>query len=424
MADRLAALSAGLAELGCEALLVVARTGQDPDLAPFVGAAHLGECQLVALRDGPAHLAYLTPMERDEAASTGLSLLTPEALDLTRWASEAPEPAEHMARVARKALQLAGVVPGRLALAGHGQAGVIVAACNHLVKEGWTIVPGNPLVLAVRKRKTAAELASLRAAAAATCTAMRRVAELLSAAVPRGDKDTKDNKDDRDSKDDGALWLAGEALTVARLREEVSRVFAGHGLEQPKGNIIAPAEEGGVPHSTGTPDRVLCAGESLIVDLFPHGPMWADCTRTFCVGTPPEPLARAWAAVRDALETAYLRVAPGARGWDIQETICALFDQRGYPTPISSPGTTAGYVHNLGHGVGFDLHEPPIFKKSSGAEGVLREGDVFTLEPGLYDPTPGTGYGVRLEDLMWLGPEGPESLTALPYEMDPRGWAA
>jgi Xaa-Pro aminopeptidase len=348
-------------------------------------------------------------MERDEAASTGLALLSPEALDLTRWASEAPEPAEHMARVARKALQLAGVAPGRLALAGHGQAGVIAGACNHLAKEGWTIVPGNALVLALRKRKSAAELASLRAAASATCAAMRRVAELLSAAFVE---------------DDHTLRLDSEPLRVARLRDEVARVVAGFGLEQPKGNIIAPAEEGGVPHSIGTSDRVLRAGESLIVDLFLHGAMWSDCTRTFCVGTPPEPLARAWAAVRDALETAYQQAGPGVRGWDIQETICAHFDQRGYPTPISSPGTTTGYVHNLGHGVGFDLHEQPIFKKISGAEGVLRVNDVFTLEPGLYDPTPGTGYGVRLEDLVWLGPEGPESLTALPYEMDPRAWVA
>jgi len=66
--------------------------------------------------------------------------------------------------------------------------------------------------------------------------------------------------------------------------------------------------------------------------------------------------------------------------------------------------------------------EQPIFKKISGAEGVLRVGDAFTLEPGLYDPTPGTGYGVRLEDLVWLGPEGSESLMPVPYEMDPRGW--
>jgi Xaa-Pro aminopeptidase len=407
MADRFAALSAGLAELGCEGLLVLARSSQDPDLAPFVGAAHLGECQLVASRGGTAHLVYLTPMERDEAAGTGLSLLSPEALDLTRWASEAPEPADHLARVAGKALELAGIKPGRLALAGHGQAGVIVAAFTKLARDGWTFVPGNGLVLALRKRKTLDEVAAIRAAAAGTCAAMRAVADLLAAAVVC---------------DDGSLVLEGEPLRVIRLRHEVARVLAGHGLEQPKGNLIAPAEEGGVPHSTGTPDRALRAGESLIVDLFPKGTVWADCTRTFCVGTPAEPLARAWSAVRAALEDAHLRAAPGVRGWDMQESVCTLFERAGYATPISKPGTTEGYVHNLGHGVGFDLHEQPIFKKVSGAEGVLREGDVFTLEPGLYDPTPGTGYGVRLEDLVWLGPDGLESLTPLPYEMDPRGW--
>jgi Xaa-Pro aminopeptidase len=408
--DRFADLSAGLAELGCEALLVLARTAQDPDLAPFVGAVHLGECQLVAPREGTAHLAYFTPMERDEAAATGFALLTPEALDLTRWASEAPEPADYLARVTAKSLELLGIAPGRLALAGYGQAGVIVAACNRLMKDGWTFVPGNGLVLAVRKKKTAAELAAIRAASDATCAAFRAVAGLLAAATVR---------------DDQTLEVGGEALKVARLRDEVAKVLSHHGCEQPKGNIIAPAEEGGVPHSTGTQERVLRAGESLIVDLYPRGTLWSDCTRTFCVGTPSETLRHAWTAVRDALETAHLRAAPGVRGWDLQEAICALFEERGYATPISQPGTTTGYVHNLGHGVGFDIHEQPIFKKVSGAEGVLREGDVFTLEPGLYDPTPvssDSGYGVRLEDLVWLGPDGVESLTPLPYDLDPRAW--
>lgn len=407
MADRFAELSAGLAELGCEALLVLARSSQDPDLAPFLGAVHLGDCYLLAPRGAGAHLAYLTPMERDEAAATGLALLSPEALDLIRWSSESPGAADFMATAVAKACELAGIAPGRIALAGHGQAGVIVGACNRLARDGWTFVPGNGLVLAVRKRKTPAELDALRAASAATCAAMRAVARLLAAAV---------------AQDDQTLRLESEALKVARLRDEVARVIAHHGLEQPKGNIIAPAEEGGVPHSTGSQDRVLRAGESLVVDLFPRGTLWSDCTRTFCVGTPPEPLFRAWTIVRDAVETAHLRAAPGARGWDLQEIVCDLFDQRGYATPISKPGTTTGYVHNLGHGVGFDLHEQPVFKKASGAEGVLREGDVFTLEPGLYDPNPGTGYGVRLEDLVWLGPDGPESLTPLPYDLDPRAW--
>jgi Xaa-Pro aminopeptidase len=408
MTDRFDDLSAGQAELGCEALLVLARSSQDPDLAPFAGSVHLGDCYLVAPRTGAAHLAYLTPMERDEAAATDLALLSPEALDLIRWSSESPDAADFMAIAVSKALELAGVAPGRVALAGHGQAGVIVGACAQLVEKGWSFVPGNGLILAARKRKTPAELAGIRSAAAGTCEALRAVANLLAAAL---------------HSDDGTLWIESEPLRVARVRDEVAQVLARHGLEQPKGNIIAPAEEGGVPHSTGTQERALRAGEPLIVDLFPRGTLWADCTRTFCVGPPSEPLARAWAAVRDALETAHLRAAPGVRGWDLQETICAKFEQSGYATPISAPGTTTGYVHNLGHGVGYDLHEQPIFKKVAGPKGELREGDVFTLEPGLYDPTPsGTGYGVRLEDLVWLGPDGLESLTPLPYELDPRAW--
>lgn len=405
--DRLAALWAGLEERGCEALLVLARSSQDPDLAPFVGDVHLGECQLVVPRGGAARLAYLTPMERDEAAATGLPLVTPEHLDMARWQNEAAEPADLMAWVAEQTLEAAGVAPGRVALAGHGQAGVIQAAFTSLARKGWTWVAGNPVVLAVRKSKSAAELAGIRAAAHGTAAAMRRVALRLAAASVR----------------EGELWLDGGRLTVARLRSEVGQVFAAQGLEQPKGNILAPGEEGGVPHSTGTPDRVLRAGESLIVDLFPRGShgLFADCTRTFCVGEPSPELRRAHGLVLAALERAHLEARPGLRGWELQEEVCDLFDAEGFPTPVSTPGSERGYVHNLGHGVGFDLHEQPIFRKAAGAEGVLRQGDVFTLEPGLYEPAAG-GYGVRLEDLVYLGPEGLENLTPLPYELDPRAW--
>ena len=410
MADRLAGLSARLAELGCEALLVLARSSQDPDLVPFAGAVHLGECQLVAPRDGAARLAFLTPMERDEAAATGLALVTPEDLDHTRWQSEALEPADLTAWVAARALERSGISPGRVALAGHGPAGVIQAATARLAKDGWVWVPGNGLILALRKQKTEAEVEAIRTAASGTCDAFRAVARLLAEATVV----------------DGALWLEGEPLRIARLRAEVGQVLARRGLEQPKGNILAPGDEGGVPHSTGTDERVIHPGEPIVVDLFPRGPLFfADCTRTFCVGEPPEPLARAWVAVRAALGRAHESSVPGTRGWSVQEEVCALLTARGYLTPISSPGTTVGYVHNLGHGVGFDLHEFPTFKKASGGEGVLREGDVFTLEPGLYEPAPQggqTGWGVRLEDLVHLGPDGLESLTPLPYDLDPRAY--
>ena len=182
-----------------------------------------------------------------------------------------------------------------------------------------------------------------------------------------------------------------------------------------------------MPHSAGSDGRPLRAGEPLIVDLFPRGAwrerplMFADCTRTLCAGEPPPALARAHAAVLRALAAARSLAAPGARGWDLQEAVCLTFEEAGYATPLRQPGTTIGYVHNLGHGIGYELHELPIFRKVAGAEGVLAEGDVFTLEPGLYDPA--AGYGVRLEDLCYLGPDGLlEVLTPLPYDLDPRRW--
>ena len=404
MPDRLAELRAGLEERGCEALLVLARSSQDPDLASFVGDVHLGETQLVVPRQGPVFLAYQTPMEREEAAATGLSLVTPEQMDLSRWQNQAAEPGEVMAWVAEHALEAAGVAPGRVALAGHGQAGLIQAVTAVLAKKGWVWVPGNPIVLAVRKKKTPAELAAIRVAADGVSAALRRVASLLAAAVVR----------------DGELWLEEERLTVARVRAEAGQALAARGLEQPKGNLVAPAEEGGVPHSAGTQDRVLRAGESLVVDIYPKGAMFADCTRTFCVGEPSPALRRAHDLVLAALLRSHDRAKPGLRGWDLQEDVCGFFESEGFSTPISDPTSTRGYVHNLGHGVGFDLHEQPVFRKASGAEGVLREGDVFTLEPGLYDPE--EGYGVRLEDLVHLGPGGLENLTPLPYALDPRAW--
>ncbi|HXO26310.1 MAG TPA: M24 family metallopeptidase [Thermoanaerobaculia bacterium] len=412
-------LAAGLGELGCRALLVVAQSESDPDLAPFLGArAHLGAALLVAPREGRPRLAYLNPMEREEAAATGLLLITPEELETLRAAREAPEPAAYLAWVMSRALTASGVAPGRVALAGLAPAGEIHCACAALARHGWEWVAGNELVRLVRKRKTAPELAAIRRAADATVDVMRALAARLAAAVARVAGPGEAG---------GELWLDGRPLTVGRLRAEAARLLADRGVEQPHGNILAPGGEGGVPHSAGSDGRPLRAGEPLIVDLFPRGAwrerplMFADCTRTLCAGEPPPALARAHAAVLRALAAARSLAAPGARGWDLQEAVCLTFEEAGYATPLRQPGTTIGYVHNLGHGIGYELHELPIFRKVAGAEGVLAEGDVFTLEPGLYDPA--AGYGVRLEDLCYLGPDGLlEVLTPLPYDLDPRRW--
>lgn len=404
-----------LADLGCEALLVVAESARDPDLAPFVGPVHLGRAFLLlprpsdldrAAAGGPA-LGFLTPMERGEAARTGLALLTPEALEVERLSRELPEAGAFWGALLAKAFELAGLPEGRIALAGHPSAGLAVELARRLAAAGRPAVGGDQVARMLRKRKNPGELEDLRRAAAGAVAALRRVAEVLAAASPAGS--------------DGALRFAGEPLSVGRLRREVFGVLAAHGLEQPEPAILAPGEEGAMPHSIGTDERVVRAGESLVADLFPRSRLFADTTRTFCVGGPPAALARAHAAVLRALEAARRGARPGVRGWSLQEATCAYFGELGYETPISHPGTERGYVHNLGHGVGYEIHEYPSFRKEAGAEGVLAPGDVITLEPGLYDVE--EGWAVRLEDQLVVGEDGiAEDLTPLPYDLDPRAY--
>lgn len=398
-----------LRDLEARALLVVADHATDPDVAPFLGPAHLRRCLLVVPVEGEVRLGYFTPMEREEAAGTTHELLTPEDLDLARWEERYEDPGERLAAALGQAFLRCGIAPGRIALAGHAGVGEVFRACRILEGEGYRFVEGHALVRRVRRKKTAAHLAEIRAAAAGTCAAFRQVAGLLAGARPLAQPKGSGG---------GELEQGGQPLTVGRIRSTVAAVLAKHGLEQPDGNIVAPGEEGAVPHSAGTDSRVLKAGESLIVDLFPRRRLFADCTRTFCVGKPSPDLQKAHGAVLEALRRAHEGAVAGARGADLQEATKSFFQDQGYPC---GRDVTRGYVHGLGHGVGFELHEAPSFRpKAPAEESVLAAGDVFTLEPGLYDPE--AGYGVRLEDLVALGPEGLENLTPLPYDLDPRAW--
>ncbi|MEO8277716.1 MAG: M24 family metallopeptidase [Thermoanaerobaculia bacterium] len=405
-AERTSALAELLRWLDAGALVLLSATGDDPDRALFTGRANLGTALVVAKPGATPRLGYFTPMERDEAAATGLDLLTPDDLDLARWHRDSPQAGAFHANAVGQALLRCGVGPGRIALAGRLPFGLAQEIVERLGGEGWTFVSATEPLLTLRRRKSAAELAEVRRVSAAVVAAFRHVAGRLAATEVRA----------------GELWLMGERLRVARLKSEIAELFARSGLDQPRANIVAPAEEGGVPHSAGTLDRVLRAAESLVVDLFPRAVLFSDCTRTFCVGDPPPALTAAHAATLAALELAHAGARPGARGWDLQQRICAHFSELGYATPISAPGTLNGYVHGLGHGVGYELHEYPTFKHAAGAEGILAVGDLVTLEPGLYDPDPEGGFGVRLEDLVALHSDGNENLTAMPYSLDPRAW--
>lgn len=388
---------------GCQGLVILATSAEDPEIAPFVGGAHLGSAFLVVGRQGAGWLSVASDMEREEAAATGLPTLAPELLDeRCRGAGRAVDSAGRVLA----ALAIVGLAPpGRLALTGRAPVGEVADLARQLGQRGWEVVPADAWSHLERKQKSPAEIAEIRRVARGASEALSRVAACLAAAQPEA----------------GGLRYDGRPLTVGRLRREIGLALAEHGLSQPRGNIVAPGAEGAVPHNAGTDGRRLRSGESLVVDLFPRGRLFADVTRTFCVGPPPEGLAEAHEAVLAVLDQAREQVAPGVAGASLQAAVCDRFEAAGVPTLRSDPTTRKGYVHGLGHGVGYELHELPAFRLGLEDEGArLAVGDVFTLEPGLYDPT--LGWAVRLEDLCLLREDGLEVLTPLPYALDPRDW--
>ncbi len=397
--------------------MILAASGRDPDLAPFVGSAHLGECLLVWPRHGAPLLGFFVDMERDEAAATGFELLGPRELARKTGSPAGSSPAaartetERWCRAVLAALASREVVAGPLALAGRLPAALAYELGSALSRAGYSCHDGRPAVLAARKTKTSSELAAIRASARGACAAFERTARCLADARIGAH---------------GDLVHRNEPLRVGRLRREIAVELARHGLEQPHGNIVACGPEAGVPHSAGEDERVVRAGEAVLVDLFPAAGLFADCTRTFCVGTPPDELAAAHALCRQVLEDVVASASSGIQGFALHELACDRFEAAGHETGRSHAGTRVGYVHGLGHGVGYELHEPPTFRDPERFEqpfpeaARLEPGDVITLEPGLYDPD--RGWGVRLEDLFLVSAEGLETLTPLPYALDPSAW--
>ncbi|MDX1645238.1 MAG: M24 family metallopeptidase, partial [Thermoanaerobaculia bacterium] len=222
----------------------------------------------------------------------------------------------------------------------------------------------------------------------------------------------------RPERGSGILRQGDRPLTAGRLRRRIGRELAAHGLEQPEGNIVSGGRHAAVPHSQGDSERPLRAGETIVVDLYPKGRLFADCTRTFCVGAVPAAVETAHRLVREVLVEATERLEPGESGSELQSAACDRFEAAGWSTARGSASAGTGYVHGLGHGVGYELHELPAFRGEEDTH--LSVGDVFTVEPGLYDPR--AAFGVRLEDLFVMTEAGAECLTPLPYDLDPSLW--
>lgn len=173
--------------------------------------------------------------------------------------------------------------------------------------------------------------------------------------------------------------------------------------------IVAGGDQACDPHCRG--HGPLRANEFIIVDIFPrviktgyHG----DMTRTYLKGRPTEAQKHLYATVLSAQQFAIAEHRAGKSGMKIYQAVCDRFRAANYETK-KSDGQPVGFFHGLGHGLGLQVHEPPRVNPSGG---LLKNGQVITVEPGLYYP--GLG-GVRVEDVIRVNGKVPEMLSKHPY---------
>ena len=219
---------------------------------------------------------------------------------------------------------------------------------------------------------------------------------------------------------DGILWLDETPLTSERLYARASLLLGEKGFVCPD-MIIAGSPECAMPHYRG--EGPIRANAPVIIDIFPasrttnyHG----DLTRTVVVGEVPGEIARMHAALLQALDAGIESIKAGASGRGVHEGVCQVLVDRGYGTTtkgFEGAGEGPRMNHSTGHGVGLDVHEEPALRGPS--ENTLEEGDVVTVEPGLY--LLGLG-GVRIEDTGMVTKDGFRNFTTLTRSLDPRDY--
>ena len=180
------------------------------------------------------------------------------------------------------------------------------------------------------------------------------------------------------------------------LRNEGSEAY-------PFPTIVASGPRAALPHARAG-DRTIQSGDLVLIDF---GAVYAgycsDITRTVVVGQATERQKQVYDVVLQANVKSSGALRAGMRGKDADAVAREYIDALGF-------GEAFG--HSLGHGIGLEIHEAPRLAKT--ADSVLPLGAVVTIEPGVYLADWG---GVRIEDDVFITPDGPRILTSFTREL-------
>lgn len=166
--------------------------------------------------------------------------------------------------------------------------------------------------------------------------------------------------------------------------------------------IVAFGSNSSKPHYFAG-DKKVRKGDQILFDwgCYYQG-YCCDISRMVFLGTPTAKQVEIYNLVVSAQAKAAREIQAGSKTMKADSVARSFLQTK----------TKFGFGHGLGHGVGINVHELP--KLGPKTNDRFQEGNIITIEPGVY--IPGWG-GVRIEDMYLVGEQGSTLLTKAPKKL-------
>jgi len=191
-------------------------------------------------------------------------------------------------------------------------------------------------------------------------------------------------------------------VSEKEIAEELEKFVKGKGATLSFPPIVAFGKNSSVPHHQTGSTR-LKDGDIVLLDLGAKVENYcSDMTRTIFFGESSDKQKEIYQVVLEAQQKAVeflnskIKSGEKVTGAEVDKIAREYIKSKGFPD----------IPHSLGHGIGLEVHEHPSLSPKS--KDILKEGMVFSIEPGIYFPDFG---GVRIEDLFVLQKDGLKQIT-------------
>ena len=168
--------------------------------------------------------------------------------------------------------------------------------------------------------------------------------------------------------------------------------------------ITAYGKSGADPHHV-TDGSKGKRGDSVVLDIGGIlNDYCSDMTRTVFLGEVSDKAREVYEILKEAQQRGIEAAKPGNRWCDVDFACRNYIEEKGYG---------AYFTHRTGHSIGLEDHE--YGDVSAVNEEIIKPGQCFSIEPGIYLME--EGIGVRIEDLVLITEDGCEVLNKFPKDL-------